>query len=85
MADRREVESTPGPTARPPADPPPPAAARRSREFRIVASESVASNLGNQLTAAAVVLPFIAVALGGPLLAATLIYPVSRWPISSAR
>jgi hypothetical protein len=36
----------------------------------------VAANLGNQLTAAAVVLPFIAVALGGPLLAATLIYPI---------
>ena len=46
------------------------------RQYRIVAAEGVASNLASQLTAAAVVLPFIAVALGGPLLAATLIYPV---------
>ena len=68
MADRLDPSGAIDPTpARPGPSP---------RQYRIVAIEGVASNLANQLTAAAVVLPFIAVALGGPLLAATLIYPV---------
>jgi hypothetical protein len=68
MADRSDNVGSATPKA-PPAPP-------RHRPFRAVATESVANNLAGQLTAAAVVLPFIAVALGGPLLAATLIYPV---------
>jgi hypothetical protein len=65
-----------GPDAARATAPSEPAPGGRRRPFRAVAVESVATNLANQLTAAAVVLPFIAVALGGPILAAALIYPV---------
>jgi hypothetical protein len=48
----------------------------RRRAYPVIATQSAAARLANRLSAAGVVLPFIAVALGGPLLAAALIYPV---------
>ena len=49
--------------------------AAKSGNFGVVVAEGIAANTAGQLSNAAVVLPFICVALGGPILAAALIYP----------